>query len=181
MWGSCGGHVGSCGFWGGVGQCRVGSWLRGPWAVPSSVSHTRAHGADIKDLSHLCSGGVEEGGPRLGAGPWSARPHQGSRLRSDFAFQPRRQPQARAQAAGSRRAAPAWQACPEPLMEQCRPLRPRLSRTIQKGGGGKIGGGGGARAPCPGPGLGGQADCQPWVGQHRGRITGSRRPSPTQC
>lgn len=76
--GSCGGHVR-----GGVGQCCVGSWLGGPWAVPSSMSYTRAHGADIKDLSRLCLGRVEEGGPRLGAGPWSARPHQGSRPCSD--------------------------------------------------------------------------------------------------
>ena len=121
--------------------------MRGPGQSRLLCPTPRAHGADIKDLSRLCLGQVEEGGPRLGSGPWSARPHQGSRPRSDFTFQLGRQPQARAEAAGSRQAALAWQACPEPLMEQCWTLRPRLSLTIQKVGRGKIRGGGGARAP----------------------------------
>ena len=118
----------------------------------------------------LCSEGAEAGDPGLGAGRalvcTAAPGKQATLWRRLPAGQT--EAQARAQAAGSRWVALAWQARPEPLTEWHWTLRQCRSLAVQKGGGGRSEGTGAPELLAQDQGLAAEPTASPGVGQRRG-------------
>ena len=171
VWGSCGvvWVWGLCGAWGGVGRGCVGSWLGGPWVGPSS-GRTRGHGCGcegfVSSVLRGSGGGRPGAGRRPGPGLHSRTREAGRALASPSSRADRST--ARAQAAGSRWVALAWQARPEPLTERQWTLRPRPSLAVQKGGGGRLEGTGAPELRTRDQGLAAKPTASPGVGRHRG-------------
>ena len=161
VWGSCG-VWGLCGAWGGVGWGCVGSWLGGPW-VGLSSGRTRGHGYSCEGLASSVLRGSRGGRPRAGR-----RPGPGLHGRTRQAGHALASPSSRAdrstgpssgcrvQMGGAGLARPPGATDGVALDPQTAPEPRRPERRR-----GEIRGDGGTRAPCPGPGLGGRADCQP--------------------